>query len=190
LKTKETLLVGKLLRENLTVPEIVKTNPTISAQFVYRTAKNIGVKPFKRGKWDSQIVFLRKLKDSGLSYREIVSQLGLTISRQRLQQAITRVPKAGFGKCHDCGQIANLERHHVDYSNDKVEYVCRDCHCKKRRISRLEIRVLELIKLGHKPHEIRKALCVISSTITGILRRNSIPCFKRGRITNEPNRRN
>lgn len=68
-----------------------------------------------------------KLKQSGMTYEQIGSQLGLT--RQRAMQLMNGDEGLNLvGSCQDCGRHTKLQRHHESYWPEQVVRLCQPCH--------------------------------------------------------------
>lgn len=78
---------------------------------------------------NSSVEVVRRLKLSGLTYKEIGDKLGF--SRQRAQQLISIKRPTENERCEQCGSTPTiLHCHHLNYETDEFVLVCISCHRK------------------------------------------------------------
>ena len=129
------------LQSGLTPKQIREKNPNIANANIAGYRRKLGLPKFKTGrkkgtknpnrKWGEIIIQeIRRMKQAGMSYRQIVKDLCDKVSYQAIQQTITDAPKPGIGVCPVCGQTRTLSRHHTAYINDIVQNICNSCHIK------------------------------------------------------------
>ncbi len=126
--------IAKMLAQGKSTLEIMKSFPTASHSTISFARKKIGLNPARRRKCKMEVGELRRLKHSGMSYKEVAEAAGGFVTQQRIQQLITSRPKAGRGKCAHCRKRRKLIRHHTNYLKDEVVHICGSCHSRLHNI--------------------------------------------------------
>lgn len=129
--TPTTIQIRQLLRRGWHPYDVGKKMGCSPSRVSYHR-RQLGLAPFPRGprqisKTQLRRRLIRGFKVSGLSYSQIASLLGISVSRVAAILSGKVDPISGY--CPVCGKFTvSLDRHHKNYLNDNVQLICRSCH--------------------------------------------------------------